>query len=248
MLPMFRLAPISRFVLAMSLSSLAFAAAPDWRDIESRIQYAWYTEDARDLAAVATHVTDLPATDALRNYYLALTHMREAQVLKDAGAAGRAAAGCIDSADDVLAARPTDAEVLALQSFCMDLRSRAHTVGVPFAGSRSRAQMQRAAQLAPQDPRVRLLAAQLAYANARSSQERGQLLAPFQSAVDAFEQERQGLERIPAWGAAEAWQGLAQVYLDRGDAIAARAALEHALLLVPDYQSAHRLLNHILTG
>ncbi len=60
--------------------------------------------------------------------------------------------------------------------------------------------------------------------------------------------ERQGLERIPSWGAAEAWQGLAQVYLDRGDAIAARSALEHALLLMPDYKSAHRLLNHIVTG
>ena len=74
------------------------------------------------------------------------------------------------------------------------------------------------------------------------------MLGTFQNAVDAFEQERQGLERVPAWGAAEAWQGLAQIYLDRGDAIAARAALEHALLLVPDYTSAHRLLNHILTG
>ena len=55
-------------------------------------------------------------------------------------------------------------------------------------------------------------------------------------------------EKIPSWGAADAWLGTAQVYLDRGDAIAARAALEHALLLVPDYQAAHRLLNHILTG
>jgi Tfp pilus assembly protein PilF len=53
---------------------------------------------------------------------------------------------------------------------------------------------------------------------------------------------------VPAWGAADAWQALAQVYLDRGDAIAARAALEHALLLVPEYTAAHRLLNHILTG
>ena len=108
--------------------------------------------------------------------------------------------------------------------------------------------MQRALQLAPKNPRVLLLAAQLAYASARSTQERAQLLAAFQSAVDAFELERQGLERIPAWGAPEAWQGLAQVYLDRGDAIAARSALEHALLLMPDYKSAHRLLNHILTG
>jgi len=87
----------------------------------------------------------------------------------------------------------------------------------------------------------------LAYAAAKSTAERTQLLVSFQSAVDAFELERQGLERLPAWGAADAWEGLARVYLDRGDAIAARSALEHALLLVPDYKSAHRLLDHILT-
>jgi cytochrome c-type biogenesis protein CcmH/NrfG len=108
--------------------------------------------------------------------------------------------------------------------------------------------MQTALQLAPKDPRVQLLAAQLSYLNAKSTRERTQLLGAFQSAVDAFELERQGLERIPAWGAAEAWQGLAQVCLDRGDAIAARSALEHALLLMPDYKTAHRLLDHILKG
>jgi len=237
------------------LASLALAADIEWRDVESRMQYAWYTEDARDLAAVADRVTAAPDSDPRRSYYLVWIQLREAQLgvaqpgSADAGAAaGHALAGCISSADDALAARPTDAEVLALQSLCMDLRSRIRTVGMPFAGSRSRGQMQTALRLAPQDPRVRLLSAQLAYLSAKLTRERTQLLAPFQSAVDAFELERQGLERIPAWGAAEAWQGLAQVYLDRGDAIAARAALEHALLLVPDYQSAHRLLNHILTG
>lgn len=226
----------------------ASGAQTDWRDIEARVQYAWYTEDARDLAAVENRVSDLSAADSLRSYYLALIQLREAQVLTDPGAVGRAATGCISSADEALANRPTDAEVLALQSLCMDVRSRARAVDVPFAGSRSRAQMQKAAQLAPKNPRVRLLAAQLAYAAGRSSKERAQQLAAFQSAVDAFEAERQGLERLPSWGAAEAWQGLAQVYLDRGDAIAARSALEHALLLMPDYKSAHRLLNHILTG
>jgi hypothetical protein len=94
---------------------------------------------------------------------------------------------------------------------------------------------------------VRLLAAELAYSSAKSTPDRAQLLPSFQSAVDAFELERQGLERLPAWGAADAWEGLARVDLDRGDAIAARSALEHALLLVPDYQAAHRLLDHILT-
>jgi tetratricopeptide (TPR) repeat protein len=237
------------------MTSLTLGADTDWRDVESRMQYAWYTEDARDLAAVADRVTAVPTADPRRSYYLAWIQLREAQLAfahlgsgDAAGAVSRAAGDCISSADDALAARPTDAEVLALQSLCMDLRSRIRTVGVPFAGARSRAQMQTALQQAPKDPRVRLLAAQLAYLSAKSTRGRTELLAPFQSAVDAFELERQGLERIPAWGAAEAWQGLAQVYLDRGDVIAARSALEHALLLMPEYKSAHRLLDHILKG
>ncbi len=108
-----------------------------------------------------------------------------------------------------------------------------------FGGARSRAQMEQALKLAPGNPRVRLLAAQLSYDGAKNNTERARQLSVFQNAVDAFETERQGVERIPGWGAPEAWQGLAQVYLDRGDAIAARSALEHALLLMPDYKSAH---------
>jgi tetratricopeptide (TPR) repeat protein len=250
---MFRLT----LVLLLGLTRWATAADTDWRDLESRIQYAWYTEDPRDLEAAANRVTGLAASDPLQPYYMALIQLHEAQLALapptagggggDVTALGRAAAGCIRSADEGLESQPTDAQLLAVQSACMDLRGRARSVDVPFAGSRSRAQMQRALQLAPKDPRVRLLAAQLAYANAKSTPERAQLLTSFQSAVDAFELERQGLERIPAWGAADAWEGLARVYLDRGDAIAARSALEHALLLVPDYKSAHRLLDHIVT-
>lgn len=232
----------------LGVAALAVAAETDWRDIESRVQYAWYTEDARDLVSVENRVRELPDPDPQRSYYLTLIQLREAQIAADLANVGRAAGGCIESADAALAARPTDAEILALQSFCMDLRSRSRPLDVPFAGSRSRAQMQRALQLAPGNPRVRLLAAQLAYAGTKSAAEHARQLKAFQSAVDAFEMERQGLERIPSWGAAEAWQGLAQVYLDRGDAIAARSALEHALLLMPDYKSAHRLLNHIVTG
>ena len=250
MLHMFRLRQVlPRLALALvGVAVIASAAQTDWRDVESRLQYAWYTEDARDLAAVEDRITGLPAADPQRSYYLALTQLREAQLASEAAAMGHAAVSCISSADEVLANRPTDAEALALQAFCMELRSRTRALDVPFAASRSRAQMQKALALAPKDPRVRLLAAQMGYAVAKTTQERAQQVAPFQSAVDAFELERQGMERLPSWGAAEAWQGLAQVYLDRGDAIAARSALEHALLLMPDYKSAHRLLDHILKG
>jgi hypothetical protein len=243
-------------VILLSLTRWAAAAELDWRDVESRIQYAWYTEDARDLAAAANRVNGLPASEPLQADYLALIQLHEAQLAlarategsgSDITTVGQAAAACIRSADEGLQSQPTDAQLLAVQSVCMDLRGRARSVDVPFAATRSHAQMQRALQLAPKDPRVRLLAAQLAYSRAKSTPERAQLLVSFQSAVDAFELERQGLERLPAWGAADAWEGLARVYLDRGDAIAARSALEHALLLVPDYTSAHRLLDHIMT-
>jgi hypothetical protein len=133
------------------LAAPTIGADTDWRDVESRMQYAWYTEDARDLAAVADRLTALPAAQPWRSYYLAWIQLREAQLafarlgIGDAAAAvGHAAAGCISSADDALAARPTDAEVLALQSSCMDLRSRIWAMGMPFAGSRSRSQMQTA--------------------------------------------------------------------------------------------------------
>lgn len=244
----FRQVPLLLAPVLLGLATLAAAGETDWRDIESRVQYAWYTEDARDLASVEHRVRELPDSDPQRSYYLTLIQLREAQLPSDVAATGRSAGDCIDSADAALAARPTDAEVLGMQSFCMDLRSRSRPLDVPFAGARSRSQMQRALQLAPRNPRVRLLAAQLAYAAAKSTAERARQLTAFQSAVDAFEVERQGLERIPSWGAAEAWQGLAQVYLDRGDAIAARSALEHALLLMPEYKSAHRLLDHIVKG
>jgi hypothetical protein len=243
-------------VILLGLTRWTAAADLDWRDVESRIQYAWYTEDARDLATEANRVTALVAADPLQSGYLALIHLHEAQLAwaRTAGGAGgdittvgEAAAACIRSADEGLDSQPTDAPLLAVQATCMDLRGRARSLDVPFAATRSHAQMQRALTLAPKEPRVRLLAAQLAYSGAKSTADRAQLLVSFQSAVDAFELERQGLERLPSWGAADAWEGLARVYLDRGDAIAARSALEHALLLVPDYQSAHRLLDHILT-
>ncbi len=57
---MFRRCRNVALLLALALfgvASLVLAADIDWRDVESRMQYAWYTEDARDLAAVADRVS-----------------------------------------------------------------------------------------------------------------------------------------------------------------------------------------------
>jgi Tfp pilus assembly protein PilF len=105
--------------------------------------------------------------------------------------------------------------------------------------------MERAMKLAPKDPRVLLLAA---LENDPSGKIGEQSLAMLKTAAAAFEAERQGVEPTPGWGAAEVYVYLGRGYLARGDVPAARDALEHALLIAPDFALAHRLLAEITTG
>jgi Tfp pilus assembly protein PilF len=105
--------------------------------------------------------------------------------------------------------------------------------------------MERAMKLAPKDPRVLLL-------NALENGESGKIGAPaiakLKKAAEAFETERQGVDRTPGWGAAETYAYLGRGYLEQGDIVAARDALERALLIAPDYALARRLLTRITSG
>jgi uncharacterized protein HemY len=67
-------------------------------------------------------------------------------------------------------------------------------------------------------------------------------------AVAAFEAERQGVARTPGWGGADAYVALGRLCLNRGDLLAARDALEHALLLAPEFSAARKLLSSITAG
>ena len=77
-------------VLACGSASPALAqAAVDWADVEGRIQYAYYTNDARALNSVlnslkpkAVEGEEAGGDEAItRSYFRALTHYRLAQVL-----------------------------------------------------------------------------------------------------------------------------------------------------------------------
>jgi Tfp pilus assembly protein PilF len=56
------------------------------------------------------------------------------------------------------------------------------------------------------------------------------------------------VDRTPGWGAAEVYTYLGRGYLGRGDMLAARDALERALLIAPDFALARRLLARITAG
>lgn len=224
-----------------------FAAEAAWPDLEDRIQYAFYTEDIRALSDVANQLARPEGDEEpLHAYYRALANYRLALVLvnRHKDGAKDAIEHCVDSLGVALKTDPNFVAGLALQSACLRT-SAILKPWSPLAGTRSAGQMARAVKLAPRDPRVLLLQA---LDEGESGKIDEQCLARLKAAAQAFERERQGMEPTPGWGAAEAYAYIGQGYLERGDVLAARDALEHALLLAPDFALARRLMTKITSG
>lgn len=231
--------------VAVALALLALpggrAIAAEWNDVEGRIEFAWYTEDLR---ALRTVIATLPRGDsastpdeALRDYYLGLGQYRVALLMqpRDKRSAKAAAEQCVVHLDRSLGGRGDFADALALQAACMKLLATLQPWKAPLLGPRSGAQAGRALALAPRNPRVLLVGAALDGDHERA-------FATLRRAVAAFETERQDVAPLPAWGAPEGYLQLARAALQRGDAVAARSALERALLLAPEFAAAKRLL------
>jgi tetratricopeptide (TPR) repeat protein len=236
------------FLTAAALATAANAAADGaWLDVEGRIQYGFYTEDARALADIADQLSHGEGErEPLQYYYAGLANYRLALVLasRDKEHARDAVEQCADNLDAAVKAQSNFAAALALQSACL------RTLAVlkpwkPLAGSKSAGQMERALKLAPRDPRVLLLEALAKGEDVKFDE---QSLATLKKAAAAFESERQGVDLTPGWGAAEAYTYLGRGYLERGDVLNARDALERALLIAPDFAMAKRLMSKITTG
>lgn len=225
------------------------SAATDWADVEARLQYAYYVEDARALRGIADTIAALPA-DPMKSYYQGLLQYRLLLLAtgKDKGAAKDAAESCVDRLGEANSARPDFAQSLALQAGCMGILSGLKPWKAPVLGSRSTSQLERSLKLAPRDPRVILLDALADYERPSFvGGDKARAFTKLQKAVTAFEAERQSIAPLPGWGAAEAYTYLARSHLDRGEAVDARAALERALLLAPDFAFAKRLMAKITT-
>jgi len=241
-----------RCALAL-LGGWSLAAHADdsaWLDAEGRIQYGFYTEDVASVSGVLETLSGSTDSDPLHGYYLALANYRIAQL--DAPRQRDRARAAAEHCSDALAA-PLDAqgdapELLALQSACLSLLATLRPLA-PLSSAKASSSLKRALKLAPKNPRVLLVDALEDYEHSGSDPAaRKVIIAKLQKCVAAFEIERVGAVRAPGWGAAEAYAYLARSYLDSGDAVAARGALEHALLIVPEFAFARRMLRRITTG
>ena len=267
----YRVRIISALVIACGFASQAFAQAPptDWADVEGRIQYAYYTNDARALYGVLTSLKPKPAegeeaageADAsTRGYFRALAHYRLAQVLTTTkkSKAKEAIGDCGDEIDKAVAALPkiplgldeTDdarrqrAEDYALATACT-LAGREMS-SLPFGGGRIGSRIDEAVKLEPKNPRVRLVEALAAFDRAgKDVPEKAAALKKLRVVTQMFEVARAGASTIPEWGAAEAYAFLGRALYDQRDVVGAREALERSLLIAPDYAMARALMSQI---
>ncbi|HEV2228374.1 MAG TPA: hypothetical protein VGR86_05395 [Steroidobacteraceae bacterium] len=242
--------PLAATVL-LAAAGAAAGAETSWRDIESRIQYGYYTEDAAALRTLRGLIAADESHDRLHGYYAALLAWREAQLAAQGVPGSRAAPGdlaqrCVTEADNVLEAQAAFADALALRAACLATPLRAG--GGSLSEHRARKDIEHALATLPHDPRVLLVDAMNDYQLAARGGRKDGALTKLRLAVAAFEAERAGLERLPGWGAAEAYLYLARDLLDHADPVGARDALEHALLIAPEFAQARRLMARIVGG
>ena len=253
-------------------AALAQASESDWADVEGRIQYAYYTNDARALNGMlaslkpkAVEGEESPGGDEAitRSYFRALTHYRLAQVLTvtQKSKAKSAIDDCGDEADEAVDALPKvplgldesdenrkkRAEAYALATACT-LAGREMS-SIPFGGGRIGSRIDEAVKLEPKNPRVRLVEALAMFDRAgKNADERAAALKNLRTVTAMFEQARAGASSTPEWGAAEAYAFLGRALYDMRDVVGAREALERSLLIAPDYAFARKLMSQITRG
>ncbi|HEX4675601.1 MAG TPA: tetratricopeptide repeat protein [Steroidobacteraceae bacterium] len=246
------------------------AAEPNWLDIESRIQYGYFTEDTRSLHNLVEPLDSNDSHDRLKSYYAGLLAYRLtllAQAQADPSAAtGKAPAPvrrndrskdearqaverCVGSLDQALEVQSNFAEALALQSACLGMLADLGTWRARLAAPKSATQLRKALQIAPKNPRVLLLDAISDYEHAKGpASDAEHTCSKFKTVAALFDAERADVDQVPGWGAAEGYMWLGRCYLDIGNPNEARDALERALLIAPEFGQARRLLATITSG
>jgi tetratricopeptide (TPR) repeat protein len=261
---------IGALAFAGASSFVAAEPAPtDWTDVEGRIQYAYYTSDARALETVLTGLKakkleegeEAPKDDAtMRAYFRGLANYRLAQVLVDTkkSKAKDAIGDCEDAIDDLVAALPKvpigldekpdavhqRAEGYALATACT-LAGREMS-SIALLGGRVGSRYGEAVKLEPKNPRVRLVEALVLFDDAgKDGVKKTAAIGRLRAVTQMFEQARAGASTIPEWGAAEAYAWLGRALYDQRDVVGAREALERSLLIAPDYAFARKLMGQI---
>lgn len=217
-------------------------------DAASRAQYAFFTGDTRSLEEVIGVIGRLEVPESLtpmREYYAAYASWKLAQLYTDdparpagksgtRGQAGKAAQGCVRHIGSALRLDPRMAEAHAIDAICSALAP-----GLTMTSCARSKALRTALELDPDNPRVLFIELLCSAEDGDAAFAQTEKL---RTLVTAFESAPPSSPGKPDWGQAEALALLGQSYLQRGDPLAARDAIERALVIAPDYRKAQELL------
>lgn len=239
--------------LATLLGAMVASAATlaEFDDAQARIQYGFLTGDARTIESALREVEGFQADTRyapLQAYQLAYGHWKLAQVYSQADArevsarnssvVSKAAKKCVEQARTARTLDPRMAEAYAIEAVCDGMpKGFLRLVGLTGSCARSRP-LRTALSLEPQNPRVLLIEAMCAGGKDADG------VARWRKVVQAFASASPSGAGKPDWGEAEALLMLGEHHLQRGEALAAREALEKAVALAPDFEAARELLAH----
>jgi tetratricopeptide (TPR) repeat protein len=232
-------------------SAHAQVSTADAADYENRIEFAFLSEDAKELRALTDSLTRLAGGDdggPLAHYLAAHADYRLAVVLIDMRKPGaeEAAKACVDELTDLTRKDSRDVEALAQKAACHALLAATSVIKSVTHGPAAADTIGTALALAAKNPRARLVDALVDYWRpAKLGGDRERAFAKFKRAAEAFEAVPPGASGFPSWGGADAYYWLGKSYIDRGDVAAARNALEQALIVAPDYAAARRQLSRL---
>lgn len=218
-------------------------------DAAARMQYAFYTGDAQALEGlvqeVSTYELEGPLA-AMKSYQLAYGHWKLSQLYlqpvsgerprgEARSLASKAAQACVQHARAAVEQDERMAEAHAIEAVCAGLSPAARNGTSGCARSRA---LRAALAIEPENPRVKLIEA---LCSSSASQDPA-AVERWREVVESFEAAPPSRPGRPDWGHVEALTMLGEAYLQRGEPVAARDALERALVLAPDYRQAQQLL------
>ena len=239
-------------LVATSASSESVA---ELDDAAARMQYAFYTADSQGIETLLKNLEQFQVEDSLaasKSYQLAYGNWKLSQLYLQPLAdqrprpnakslASKAAQTCVRYARQAVEQDASMAEALAIEAAC---DGHSATARAGSAGCANSKPLRAANGLAPANPRIKLIQAICASTTVTDPA----AVERWRAVVASFEAAPPSRPGRPDWGHVEALTMLGETYLQRGDPVAARDALERALVMAPDYRQAQQLLQGAATS
>jgi len=231
----------------MCTNAMAQASREDLSDLVGRIEYAYYAGDSAILKQALEALEKIELNDAQRPAQINALNFgrwKMSQLLaarKKQSDAGEFADKCTETIEVKRFSKKAKAEHEALLAACYGVLAEVRFVRTLWYRGSVDDHLEKAAKFDPTNLQVKFISA---WAKASHAPGEPETYSALKQSVAAFA-DNAGRLQDTGWGYAEALYMLGNTELARRDTLAARNALERALVIAPDYVAAQVLLKKL---